>query len=553
MASNRRIRFLPNWRMLGSACLFLVIPLVFTVAVVPLNKVKGPQWLMYNFENPYNYLCNSLLLLKGQAPHCINHPGTATQIFGAAILRFSSLKSNDDLIFKAIHRPEREIRKLYFALLLVTVLVLWIAPWMTALAIRSYIIGLLIQIPSLFYGNLLWYAALFGPDLMLVPTSIAAVCCCVILVVPSDFRERLSLLIGIADNATGPGTTKLISAPLLAAITGLVCALGIATKLTFFPLVLIALLCCRNKLNVITYAVAFLFGLAVALLPIYSQISRLATWTVNLGIHSGRYDTGPVGLPPVDSYLASLSESIKAYPMLPIIACATVLLIILFPPLPKKQTPTNPAVLWRTALVLFLIQLISFFAIAKESGVHYLIPLALTTGLNLVLFFCTFQRVTNSPIYKVAGWIVLAGLVLIGLKGSTEWLAQTYASVHTQKARLLQLYRHAKEIAPYDVRADYFFSNSPEFALCYGNDWADGAFSPLLQRIYPNALFFNVFIRKFQTFTEFIAPEVIRQEYDHLYFFGTPHSFPNVEGFDPATFETIDEVGGCCLQKWTRK
>jgi hypothetical protein len=86
------------------------------------------------------------------------------------------------------------------------------------------------------------------------------------------------------------------------------------------------------------------------------------------------------------------------------------------------------------------------------------------------------------------------------------------------------------------VRVDYFFSDSPEYPLCYGNDYAGGVFGPILARMYPNALFFNAFNSQFQTFTSFIPPEVELKKYDYLYFLGTPSWLPKVDGFGPDTF-----------------
>jgi hypothetical protein len=538
-------------RALASGLLFLVIPVMFLVTESELTKVKGPQWLPFTFENPYNYLFNSLLLLKGQAPYSIDHPGTTTQVLGAIVLRASSLTSNDDLIKSVLQNPEHYIQILHWALLIFTVLVLWVAPWLTAATLGNRIIGLLIQTPSLFFAILLWYGVLFGPDLMLVPFSIAAICCCALLVIPSQSAE-LSFLVGISSASTGSSSTRSIRIPLLPTFTGLVCALGIATKLTFFPLVLISLLSCRSRKNLLAFAFAFIFGLAFALLPIYSQLWRLVTWTFNLGIHSGRYDTGSVGLPSSGVYLTSVLDLVQAEPLVVIVPIvATIVLLVLFLA-SRKQRPENN-IAWRTALVLLAIQLISLLVIAKEMDSHYLIPLALTTGLNLVFLFQAFRDIDRSRLKKTIGWITLVGLLALGAKSFIDGTQDRYEALHDDKRELLRLYRHAEEVTRNDVRVDYFFSDSPQYPLCYGNDWAGGAFGQLLSTLYPNKLFFNVFNRRFQTFTDGIAPDVILKKYDHLYFLGRTDWFPSVNGFEPDTFEIIDQFGDYSLRKWTRK
>jgi hypothetical protein len=538
-------------RALASGLLFLVIPVTFLVTVSELTKVKGPQWLPFTFENPYNYLFNSLLLVKGQAPYSIDHPGTTTQVLGAIILRASSPASNDDLIKSVLEHPEHYIQILHSALLIFTVLVLWLAPWLTAAALGNRTIGILIQAPSLFFAILLWYGVLFGPDLMLVPFSIAAICGCTLLV----FRSRsadLSVLVGISGTSTASSSTRSIRIALLPAVTGLVCALGIATKLTFFPLVLISLLSCRTRRNLLAFAISFIVGLAFALLPIYSQLWRLVTWTFNLGIHSGRYDTGSVGLPSSGVYLASLLKLLQTEPLVVTIPIVATIVLLAFSFLPGTQSPPNK-IGQNTALGLFIIQIVSLFAIAKEMGPHYLIPLALTTGLSLVFLFQACRDIDGSKLKKTVRWIALVGLLALGGGSFIAGTLDRYERLTKDRRELLRLYRHAEEVTRNDVRVDYFFSDSPVYPLCYGNDWAGGAFGQLLSTLYPDQLFFNVFNRRFQTFTDGIAPDVILKKYDHLYFLGRTDWFPSVNGFEPDTFEIIDQFGDYSLRKWTRK
>jgi hypothetical protein len=550
-SSSRKFQPGIKLRTLSTGLLFFVIPVLFLFAVKVLTQAKGPQWLPFTYENPYNYLFNSLLLLRGFAPCSIDHPGTTTQVFGAIVLRASSLAPANDLIGNVVRHPEEYIQILHWALLIFTVLILWLAPWLTAEVLTNRFTGILIQAPSLFFSTLLWYGAIYGPDLMLVPFSIAAICGCTLLMIPSQSRDRVVLL-GIGDRLDGSAASRSIRIPLVATVTGLVCALGIATKLTFFPLILIALLCCRTRKNLLAFTIAFVFGLAVALLPIYAQLPRLATWIFNLGIHSGRYDAGAVGLPPSGVYFSSLLDLIQTEPLVVIVPIVATIVLLALWLISRKLSPIN-SIAWSTAGMLFAIQVISLFVIAKEVGPHYLIPLSLTTSLNLVLLLQVSSSSDASKLTRTAGWIALIGLLALGGKSFIEGTQDTYSDLNSQKHDLIRLYRHAEEVAKNDVRIDYYFSDSPVFPVCCGNSWAGGAFGTLLQTIYPNRLFFDVFKGQFQTFTEWIPPDVIRKKYDHLYFLGTPQWFPKVAGFEPDTFETIDHVGNYCLQKWTRK
>jgi hypothetical protein len=552
VSSGRDIRSWFGGRLVISAALFLIIPILFIIAVAQLTKANGPQWMPDSFENPYNYLFNSLLAIKGQSPHSFQHPGTTTQVLGAMILRSSSTKSTNDLIISTLRDPEKQIRKLHWYLLIFTTLVLWIAPWMTAISLRSYLPALFIQASSLFYQTLLWYGIMFGPDLMLVPFSILAVCCCTLLVSPLLFPNR-----GQVFSAEGFGSAISNSTPkprtsLVAVLTGIVCALGIVTKLTFFPFIFISLLCCGSRRNLISFTIAFVLGVIVALTPIYSQLPLLMTWMVNLGIHAGDYGSGPVGFPQLGEYVQDIVSLIEAEPLIAVIPIVTTIMILILS-VGASESRQHRAAVCRIALPVAGLQLLTFLAIAKHPGVHYLIPLYLSTGLNLVSLFYVLKMTRASSIRRIAGWTALTGLLLLGFGCFVDLTPKNYIRQRQQAVNRLRLYKHAKELTKNDVRVDYFFSDSPIYPLCYGNDWAGGAFGPILLSLYPNQLFLNIFNDRFQTFTEWIMPEDILKKYDHLYFLGAPSYFPKIDGLDARTFETIDHADDYYLQKWTRK
>jgi hypothetical protein len=181
----------------------------------------------------------------------------------------SNTKSTDDLVEATLKNPESQIRKLHWSLLIFTALIIWLAPYLTALALRNWLVGILIQILVLFYQILLYFAMLFGSDLMLVPFSIAAVCCCTLLAIPSNLPKKEIIFVVGDGSAIAASSRRCLRIPLLAGLAGVICAFGIVTKLNFFPLILISLFCCGIRKNLVSFVVSFLLSLLFALLPIY--------------------------------------------------------------------------------------------------------------------------------------------------------------------------------------------------------------------------------------------------------------------------------------------
>jgi uncharacterized membrane protein len=537
----------------ASAALFSIIPALFLIATFKLTKANGPQWLPYGFENSYPYLLNSLLVVKGQSPYHIDHPGTTTQVFGAIVLRTSSLKSADELVDSVLRDPERYIGFIHRALLIFTFLSAWICPWITAVFLRNYIVGLLIQAPILFFQSVLSFGVWLCSDLMVVPFCIASVCICCLDAAPSSATEK-----DYSGRSTAPSRTPidlLIETTALPILNGLVCAFGLTTKLTFFPLVLISLLLSRSWKSLIAFVAAFALGLAASLLPIYSQLPRLGDWIMKLATHSGEYGTGPAGLPQAGDYFNRILILLADEPLVAIIsiAAAITILVLLF----RTTTDNKPsrAITPQVTARLFAGQLISFLALAKHPyGTNYLIPLCLSTGLNLVFLLYALRLSGSNVTAKRLGYCVLIALLVLGFGNFAISTPKTYAEARREMIDELRLYRRAQLLTKNDIRVDYYFSDSPEYALSFGNDFTGRFFSPVLARLHPNVLFLNVLTGRFQTFSEFeIPPGQIQKRYDHLYLLGDPTYFPSGTEFDQKTFETVDHAGEYYLQKWTRK
>jgi hypothetical protein len=529
--------FLPGKRQLVlSLLLFAVIPAIFLFVALQLTKVSGPQWLGSNFENSYTYLFNALLIVKGDHPAHIDHPGTTTQLFGAAVLEASGKGSGEKLIRAVLENPEKFLKRMHRALLIASALALWILPWLTALRTASYITALLLQIPSLFFNSLLYYSIWFGSDLALVIFSVGATSLCVLLMSERE-RDKQNWFTVVLAGAT--------------------CGLGAVTKLTFFPLILITFVCCRGVRNHLLFVAAFSVFVAVALVPIYPELSRVFYWIAGLATHSGYYGKGEVGFARVDQYLPDILRLLSEEPSVILIpALTTSAIIVLSFARRTYSTRSTGKGLLRTSIVLSALQMVSFLIIAKHARHHYLIPLCLSTSLNLVVLYEALRRMERPFIVRVLGAMALLSLVVYGSSNLVLRTPKTY--LHLRSARLdqLRLYSRVKGETGEDTRVDYYRAISPEFAMYFGNAFARRAFTPWLEKKYPRALFFNIFNGKFDTFRRFLEPSSIFPKYDRLYFFGNAGSMNgegNIQYFDSKSLQEVDRQGSYVLQRWIRK
>jgi hypothetical protein len=520
-----------------SLVLFAAIPAVFLFVALQLTKVSEPQWLGSNFENSYTYLFNSLLIVKGEPPAHVDHPGTTTQVFGAAVLQASGHGSGDKLIKTVLHDPEKFLRRVHRALLIVCVLALWTFPWLTALTVGSYAKGLLLQFPVLFFNTIWSYSIWFGSDLTLVGFSIAAVSLCLVLL-----REQ-------------EGGTQQLPTLVLA---GIICGLGIVTKLTFFPLIVMTLFCCRSLRSFLVFGASFLLAVAVALMPIYSELPQVFQWTLRLSTHAGRYGSAGVGFATVQ-YLVDVRWLLSFEPSLwlvPTLATGTIVCLTVRPG--WKSLSLSARRLVSNACVVFILQMVSFAIIAREAAPHYLVPLYVSTGLNLAFLWQLVQFRRRARRVRALAAFLLLVLVTFGVSTLIFRVPALYQSLRATRLSELAIYRRVKKEAENAVRVDYYRSIGPEFAMWFANDFSRRAFADYLDRQFPKALFYNVFDGNFETFGYSIKPENVFKKYGHLFFFGN-RAMPGRADWgwnDPLAsknLKVIDGQGQYVLEEWTRK
>jgi hypothetical protein len=513
-----------------------ILPIIFLISALQLTKSAGPQWLGSNSDPCYPYLLNSLLILKGQPPAHTDHPGTTTQLFGAACLRLSSFQTRQRLINDVLDRPEAYIKRVHRALLWVTAFILWTIAIVVSVLSGDILKGLALQIPVFFFPTIFHYTISFSSDLTEIGLAVAAAGICGLL---------------LTENLSGSRT-------LLHGLLGMTCGIGMATKLTFFPVILVALICVRSWKDLAAFAITSVAVLALVLIPVYPEFPRIARWIVDLATHSGYYGTGEVGFVRADRYSIDLEILARGEPLflvVPIGSLALAALVTLFANTTAQGTKVRSLLPWMFALT--MMQAIGFLLVAKHASVHYLIPLYLTLSLNLILLIKTIGTIRQGMVQR-GSLALLCGLVIAGSLWAGSRTIELNENLKRMSKDQLEIYRIAR-LSPLGVpRVDYYRSPTPEFALCFGNGFARRVFSKRLKERFPTALFFNIFNGKFEDFDSFIEPRAFFSTHRQVLFFGDggillPDVRKDLTQSEDGKLVEVQKIGQYAINAWLRK
>jgi len=164
--------------------------------------------------------------------------------------------------------------------------------------------------------------------------------------------------------------------------------------------------------------------------------------------------------------------------------------------------------------------------VAKHPDPHYLLPSIILTGLLNAAVVAILQELGARRALTLAVAALTLGVFgwsLIHAYGRLNWFAGHANTRRVEQIRTLD----AVQAMEGCYRIGYYRSSLPEFALAFGNYYAGGAYSHRLDRLYPGALFYDVWSKKFYSFRRASEEGRIRQllgRGDCLIMCGTPFS-----------------------------
>lgn len=468
--------------------LLWVVPVLLFVFSTLTTSGRGPYYWRQNFDPEYCYLFNAVNLLTFEAPGHTDHPGTTLQELGAAVILVrwwaASLVSPWQPVDRAVlEQPEDYLHTINLVLnLLFCGLVAW-AGLRVLRATGSPLPALAFQASFLLFDEVLLAQTRVSPEplLMAVMAALAGV--------------MAPLLFGGYGDAGRSGAVN----PVLA---GAIFGFGLVTKITFLPVAVLAWLIPEWKAR-LRFAGGALLAAAVLLLPIYSQLPRVAGWLWSLVTHQERYGLGKEGAPPAAVLIDNAYRLYQEDPYLYLSAVffAVVLGLLLW----RGDRIAGPGYrrLRRILLVSMLGVGLSVAMTVKHYASHYALPAMLLVPVIMAALVAGVESVRPParPARRLAGG-VLATTLALALLWTARPVPDWFISLVSTREEHYALERFLGTMADCTVVGMYRCSRQ-EFALHFGNNAARNRRARLLTRLHPGAIHYQVFVKpaRFENFS----------------------------------------------------
>ncbi|PRY98679.1 uncharacterized protein DUF2029 [Jezberella montanilacus] len=372
----------------------------------------------------YQYLFAGIDILRGHAPYHTDHPGTPLQSLIActtatlwALMQVAGLETYG-IFDSALLHPELYLGSVSFVLLLLSGAAIYYLGTRVYRVTGSYLLSIGCQLSPLLFPAVVPNLVFPTPEALLIPIVITLL-------------GVMTPIIFCKDKSTEKDSLESYPA------AGLLCGIGVATKITFLPI--LAILFLFKPSSVILRAFIFaVIGWLIGVAPIFERLPSMFSWFYQVLSHSGAHGEGSRGL--IDSHQFSMALSWLArnfelyYYTLIFLVTIVVLSLARHWLVQDRQNisanlpESTDRIDLRVPVVLVLIMSAQTVMVAKHPGVTYMIPalpFAILGGAWVInnLAFFRIQGETKHWI-SVIWFVCVLTISLVSFTEATSTLAK---------------------------------------------------------------------------------------------------------------------------------
>jgi len=444
----------------------------------------------YDQDPAYAYLFNGLLLAQGQPPFHIDHPGTPLQLIFAIViliqghLSIAISQTHTNLIEIVLSQPEAYLYTTSWILVALNCFALYFFGNRIYQSSKNLPAALFSQCGIFGFSLLTPKVGYPAPESLLIFVSLLLLG----LLAPYIFRDSQSV-----DTEKVLCNTKAL---------GFVYGLGVATKLTFVPMLgLLYLFKPRRKLLAIS--LWFIGSFLVLTLPVLPNLARFLQWVTNISTHSGVYGSGDATFINAAEIPNRIHDLVSWYPVLYAILFLLIIKIffsIVSPQMGKKVTIDSSNTDNSPAWVFIIICIFQSMLVLKHPGAHYMIPTLLIPFLAMSWLATSVNKSLNlktryHAYSQYSYWLLALFLAFCAVAPSVKGY---YRLAQQRQSTDLALSNIEKFLSqhPDAVVICGFRCSLPKYAQALGMEYAPWLISDITLPYVRNFYEYNIFIHK---------------------------------------------------------
>ncbi len=471
--------------------ILVIIPLVFITIGFSFDRTR------YSTDPESAYLLNGININMLRAVGHFDNPGTPVQIYSAIILRCTHILrfTGTDLETDVLLHSEYYIEVLRHSLIVMNAVVLFFLAFVAFSLFGNIWLALLLQISPFLSVTLI--EELFtkvAPEPFLFAT-VAILTMLLFEYYASANRQNKKYLYAFA----------------------LLSGFGLATKMTFLPLVIIPFIILDGLGRKFVYSLLVIPAFILFTLPAAKGYPYMAKWFLNLGTHTGTYGQGSTGFIDPAQYARALVQIITNNKELTTVFLVSALVLIAYIFLRKRLTAINPGKEPLILFSLFIAQAGSILMVAKHyHSNHYLFPALSLTGPVVVFIYLFLNSHLKEKGKKLlrTGLPFIVSLVLVAALLHKSDITLAYNGYRMSNQDTDETMSRIESNYNGYVKTYYYPTSFNEYSsLRWGNIYSRQIHTDRLVQLFPEGLFYNAWDKSFQLWETSISPAEFLKKY----------------------------------------
>lgn len=519
---------MPEYKTAKNKILLFLIPIAFVALNLGYLSVIFPLYSGppgYDQDPAYAYLFNGLLILDGQVPWHVDHPGTPLQFISAAVVLFFNAYSEifngvkqSNLIDSVLQDPEIYLYGVSCVVLIMNAGALYYFGYRVLSASKTIWLAIFCQVSGVSFAILTPRATYVAPEALLLFTTY----CLLGLLTPYIFLDRQK-----------SQNSQKVPTPLV----GIILGFGLALKVTFMPMLGLIFLVPNFKKIIKILLYGFITFL-VLITPIYTNFDRMFGWLWSVASHSGIHGSGSRLVMDWSQLLTNIKLVISWYSMLYGVMISLFVFLVATLILRAKKLVNNISI--RTPFVFVLVVAAQTILVLKHPGAHYLIPVLPLAYVGFAwMLYQVIEGTETSQKFKNSKFkfVMISLAAMFALYGTFPTVKQLFIMKEQRIAQNNALTEIKSEIEKFSnaLTICAFRCTTFQYAVSMGLLYAPGLASrPVVPSLLKNFYEYNFLVK------EMIAPgmgsfplaDVPKQINEHgKLFLITPKNYPDLNVF----------------------
>lgn len=439
-----------------------------------MRNAEGPFYLNTLYDPCYVYLISSLNIAQFTSPVHFDHPGTPVQIIGAIVIKLTHLFKGSPFSVSedVLTNPESYLDNIQISLVVINCAVLFFTALIIYRATGNLPAAFLIQL-----SPFLSYTVSYELSVVTAENFLISV---VLLLTAYSLKF-------ISDADSGKNKSYVI-------IFSLICGLGLAAKITFFPLVIIPLTLLNGLKKKIKFILVTFISFIIFILPAIGNAGYFINWVKSLVVYDEMYGKGKPDFVNPATFFYNLKEIFSDEIVFSVIYLLIFLTLLSVYFLKRKDINVKAASYFRLLISVFLAMTLQLIIVSKHYSGHYMVPALMmsATGIYLCIkvlsesFFLNFKKLNLNFIYS-AIILIFSADILIGSYFN-------HKELESYKLEAFNTIEFIKKNKNDKIIVSSYGSSSMSYALAFTLTWSGSnkeKYQEIISKLYPDDLYFE--------------------------------------------------------------